>query len=155
MVSLHRILASLVSHGFLTENKITMNSLKSKFLITGIGLLFLIFYLVFFHQEALLSVSQKNMCKAKSKALNVGFSGILIRKYEDSSDHLKRKVEIMTNNGIFKSSFLASEVSGFYEEILVGDTLIKEKNSLEIEVIRSNDTLRYFLDYMCSTDRPS
>ena len=117
--------------------------------LTGIGLFFLIIYLNFFHQDTVLSVSQKNMCKAKTKALNVEFSGVLIRKYEDSSDHFKRKVEISSDEGIYKSSFLASEVSGFYEEILAGDSLIKGKNSLDVKVFRGNIQQSYFLDYIC------
>ena len=95
------------------------------------------------------------MCKAQAKALNVEFSGVLIRKYEDSSDHLKRKVEISSDKEIYKSSFLASEVSGFYEEVLVGDSLIKEKNSLEVKVIRGNIQKSYFLDYMCPSTNAS
>ncbi|MEM0940474.1 MAG: hypothetical protein AAF600_10110 [Bacteroidota bacterium] len=127
-----------------------MTTLRSKIVLTGIGILFLVFYLIFYRDSTVLLVSQKNMCRAKSKALDVEFSGVLIRKYEDRSDHLKKKVEISSNGGIYKSSFLASEVGGFFEKLIEGDSLVKEKNSLEVRIFRDENRLNYLLDFMCS-----
>jgi hypothetical protein len=126
-----------------------MNRFNNKMILTLIAFFLLIFYFIFYNQSTVLSIGERNMCKAKSKALDIEFSGVLIRKYKDKSDHLKKKVKIISNRGGFESSFLTSEMSGFFEELIEGDSLIKEMNSLEVRIFRGENHLNYFLDYMC------
>ena len=122
---------------------------NSYWILTGVGLLFLVVYFLFFHQTDFKSIRSRSMCKDKEKALNIEFSGVLIRKYEDKWDHLVKKVEIGSGEDLMKSSFLENEVSGLFGKIRVGDTLFKRKNSLEVIVIDGGDSISYFLDYRC------
>lgn len=89
------------------------------------------------------------MCKAKAKAEREVFNGVLQRKFKDEYDHLIEKLEIKSGDNVLRTSFLANDVSGFYDILIVGDSLVKEKNSISVTVYRNGKINIHTLDYLC------
>ena len=123
--------------------------LKTNFALTIIGLLVLLIFYFFSFDKWTESVLKSNMCKAKEKAIKVKLDGIVVKKYRNKRDHMVETVEINSVDKHIKSTFLANEVSGFYDQISVGDSLIKDEESLKIQLINNGVSRMFLLDYMC------
>ncbi|MEX0995496.1 MAG: hypothetical protein WDZ45_00445 [Flavobacteriaceae bacterium] len=73
------------------------------------------------------------------------FNGVVKDKYIDEFEHMYKKVILNTKNGSEYIFILNFERDDFYEFIQIGDTLIKPKNSLEVNLTRKSlDTTIYF-----------
>ena len=122
---------------------------KANFILTIIGLLlFLIFYLLYFDQWTE-NTRKSNMCKAKQKALSVNLNGTIQKRYRNKRNHMVETIEINSIDKNIRSTFLANEVSGFFDIISVGDSLIKDEGSLKIKVISNGIQKTFLLNYMC------
>jgi hypothetical protein len=75
------------------------------------------------------------------------YSGIVIDKYIDEGNHLRRIVELKHDIfGIDKRDFTFQSLD-FFDFIKVGDTLIKDSKSVKVEIKRMDlDTIIY-LDF--------
>ncbi len=72
---------------------------------------------------------------------NEYYSGVIIKKFIDREEHNFKKI-ILKENNLERTLLFDMEVGGIYEFFTVGDTLIKNKGSLKVRVIRKDiDTL--------------
>ncbi len=125
-------------------------NIKNKLKLTIIPVSLFLVFIVFFYDGVVLNVASSNMCKAHKKAVKISLDGLLTKKYRDSNDHMVKKLEIRLADGeIVRTSFLASEVSGFFDKIELGDSIIKNEGSLDVLLFRDEKKYVYTLDYMC------
>jgi hypothetical protein len=74
--------------------------------------------------------------------------GKVIDKYRLKWNRNSRELDISEAGGI-GHIYLIGERSGFWDNVQVGDSLIKESKSLRIHVIRGNQTIIYDLNHGC------
>jgi hypothetical protein len=81
-------------------------------------------------------------CYNNSYFLKTKFSGLVVRKFVDKSQHSTPTVEVkdVTNNAIKSVSFFG-DYSGLYHKIEVGDTVVKNPESLEVHFRKGNGRL--------------
>ncbi|HNP08494.1 MAG TPA: hypothetical protein PKN99_12755, partial [Cyclobacteriaceae bacterium] len=68
----------------------------------------------------------------------------------DGDNHNAKMVELQSGETILNTSFLILEVTGVFDQIRVGDFIVKENGSLKLEVKRNNSELDFILDYGCN-----
>lgn len=72
---------------------------------------------------------------------NKYYSGIIVKKYIDREEHNFKKI-ILKENHLERTLLFNMEIGGIYDFFTEGDSLIKEKGSLQVRVIRKDlDTL--------------
>ena len=90
------------------------------------------------------------MCEEKDRVSDtIEINGVVLRKYVDPNNHMVETLDIDVENKIVTTSFLANEQSAFYEKIMEGDSLVKKKGTLAIQIIRDDIIYDYTLDYKC------
>ncbi|HRW21694.1 MAG TPA: hypothetical protein PLO05_09845 [Bacteroidales bacterium] len=69
------------------------------------------------------------------------FQGTIIKKFIDKNEHSFKKV-IITENQDKRTILFDIETSGIYDYFEIGDSIIKEKGTLEVRIIRHDlDTI--------------
>lgn len=81
--------------------------------------------------------------------MEIEFKGILNKKYLDDKNHMAKTIEMLNGDKKFISTFLTLEQSNFFKVIKEGDSLVKEKESLNMKVVRNSQETDYLLDFMC------
>ena len=80
-----------------------------------------------------------NYSNEKSKLIKVS----IINKYRDDENHNERTIEYYSNSGnieVHQTRYIPS----LYENISIGDSLIKEKGSLAYQVKKKDTTLVFY-----------
>lgn len=95
-------------------------------------------------------IKKQGTCQdAEKMELNVEYNGIMLKKYIDKSNHLFEIIEIGNKNRIQKI-MLDWDESGMYEFVEIGDSIVKELNTLEVKVFRKNAKTTFIINYGCS-----
>lgn len=86
-------------------------------------------------------------CSEKDMMKKYEFSGIVLNKYYDYNNHNYNTINIIDiyNGKEFKLYFI-NERSGFYDSVVIQDTLIKIKNSLSIRNITKKRDFKLLYD---------
>lgn len=87
----------------------------------------------------------KARCEIYERILQENFSGIITMKFKNPNSHLRPTIEVHE-----KRFDIHLDKSGFYDFVMVGDSLIKEKGNPAISIYRNGEYLKTFiLDYEC------
>lgn len=90
-------------------------------------------------------------CEYRSMEIEkAAFCGIVSHKLIDKSDHMLKKISILNNHT--KDSInviIEGDTSGLYNFINVGDSIYKEKNSMETTIVRDSIKKVFFIDFGC------
>ncbi|MCB9044418.1 MAG: hypothetical protein H6554_11755 [Chitinophagales bacterium] len=76
------------------------------------------------------------------------FEGIVDKKYKDSMNHNKPTILIRKKGEVREVHFL-NDKSSFYSSVLVGDSINKKKNTLNVSVYAKTKKEIYKLNYGC------
>jgi len=114
-----------------------MNNLRKFWLaVSIIGVPFLIL----FFRDVIPSEEEQFEMAIRSYSI-MEFEGIVINKFIDEDEHLSQKI-MLGKDGVSKAVVFDIETSGIYDFIEIGDSLMKENESLMIRVIRNDlDTM--------------
>lgn len=85
-------------------------------------------------------------CKELNEKSDLHLHAFVVEKYLDSANHLYQTLILKdVNSGSHERVYFISDASSFYSSVCIGDTIIKEKNSLIINNITKNrfDTLKF------------
>ncbi|MFW6020444.1 MAG: hypothetical protein ACOCPM_07670 [Bacteroidales bacterium] len=101
--------------------------------------------------------SKSPQCRNEERILEAQWKSNVLKKFIDSTEHNYPTIVIFEYDTIFKKVvnweeelvFFDHEKSGFYDYVRVGDSIIKEKNSMDIRVIRGNKDTVFTIDYGC------
>jgi hypothetical protein len=128
--------------------------MKNKLIFISIGIVSLltITYLRF-NSKFFDRMVESKKCEHRLEANNLTFSGRITSKYTD--DRTFRWIEIYQNGEIEKVDIFVSEVNNAFEKVMTGDSLIKEKGTLNLRVVRNNDEFSIILDYGCPSSATS
>lgn len=85
-------------------------------------------------------------CENEKNVNNMKFEGKVLKKYLDKKEHLNPV--LITNDQPYKL-IIQIDISRFYEFVEVGDSLKKEKGSLDIRLIRTGLDTVFTIDYGC------
>ena len=72
-------------------------------------------------------------------------------KMIDNSNHNKPTLEV-SGSGVVKEIQFTNELSGFYDFVMIGDSVRKEEGSLNILVIRNSEIMENELSYGCEVE---
>ena len=116
---------------------------KPKKISLILGLLTIIFF-IFLAKER----SIEDCIRIRKTYVNKEYNGIINKKFEDKENHALPTFIIKEENerkifGSFRDN------SGLYEYSQVGDSIIKEKGSLEVKIIRDDEDTIFKLDFNC------
>lgn len=85
-------------------------------------------------------------CRMNKRVLPSSYSGVVTKKYKDKSDHNSPTLLLEANSKRTRISYLKPP---FYNQILLGDSLIKIENTLELTIIRNDSMFNLSLDHGC------
>lgn len=88
-------------------------------------------------------------CVFKSNSIKQIFiNGIIVKKFKDESDHNMKKITILNKNNDFNIA-VQGDQSGLYDFINIGDSIYKEKNSMEATIVRDSVKKAFIIDFGC------
>ncbi len=102
-----------------------------------------VFVILFF---ALWFLAPSGNCEAENSLKKEKFNGNVVKKYIDREQHLYPTLKLANYNRIVVVDY---DKSGFYPFVQIGDSLIKEKGSLDIRLIRNELDTVFTIDYGC------
>jgi len=84
-------------------------------------------------------------CEMYEEFLGLYFNGNIEAKYLDEEHHLNKTIEV---KGI--KIDIGLDISGLYEFIIIGDSLLKKQDENSVAVYRNNEHIRTFsVDFNC------
>jgi hypothetical protein len=120
--------------------------MKNKYIFLIIGVTFLLCIIIIKGDWSFLT---RNVhCSEKEIMKKYDFKAVVIEKYNDFKNHNYNSIIILDfeKNKKLKLYFI-NEKSGFYNNVIVKDTLIKQKNSLVITNVSQKKS--FSLKYNC------
>jgi len=88
----------------------------------------------------------KVRCELYDQILQESFSDIITRKFKNPNSHLRPTIEVHE-----KIIDIHLDTSGFFEFVIVGDSLVKESGNPKICIYRDGKFIKEFtLDYECN-----
>lgn len=125
---------------------------KAIVLIISIGIILTILILsIFPDRRNPTEQFQLDKCRWSRNMKEKAFSGVVIKKFKDESEHYFPTIMIdqIGEKSSIKIEF-QNELSGFYNFVKEGDTLHKESDTLQIVVARNNNQrVNKTLSYGC------
>ena len=116
--------------------------------ITHIQRVFLIIIIILvFHQCRI----KDHKCYAQSYGLAENFSGVVLDKFADSTNHNFDAIIIRNNEKDIKSYLFDGDITSLYETIQIGDSLVKKEGDLSLMVYRNKSFQIKKLDYGCES----
>jgi hypothetical protein len=118
---------------------------------TLIGILFLLLYIVL---GRYIPSGGLSLCDLEKSIKSESFKGILSLKYIDQEDHSHKKIEISGFDGQKIDLTITLEKTRFYDSIQIGDTLIKDTNTLNVFIKNETRGINkiHTLSYNCNED---
>ncbi|PKP11530.1 MAG: hypothetical protein CVU09_01495 [Bacteroidetes bacterium HGW-Bacteroidetes-4] len=123
--------------------------MKKKILINIISLICFGALFVLFLNNGFPDWFRNNACKTlTNRVKEQNFVGVLNDKYQNKKSHLDETL-IIDNNGKMLKLIVPTDKSGLYTFIEVGDSISKEKESMECYVKRDGIIKRFEIDFGC------
>ncbi len=123
--------------------------MKKKLIISTVA--FVIFFTLFkiFSSGNYPDFFANNGCHTLTERMRAArFCGIVDEKYLDKKSHMDETI-IVNNKKSEIMMIIPNELSGLYEFIEVGDSIFKEKESMECYIKRESITKRFEIDFGC------
>ena len=117
--------------------------MKNKISLLQTLLIIAVLLSVWCFQPSKLEVCQISLAKVKFTTYN----GLVVEKYIDVN-HAIPTIVVKSGDETFKIFDFRDE-SGYYEYVLVGDSVNKKSNSLEVNIKRSENIRKFIIDYDC------
>jgi len=117
--------------------------MKNKISLLQTLLIIAVLLSVWYFQPSKLEVCQISLAKVKFTTYN----GLVVEKYIDVN-HAIPTIVVKSGDETFKIFDFRDE-SGYYEYVMVEDSINKLSNSLEVNVIRSGSIKKFNIDYDC------
>ena len=114
-----------------------------------ITIVILAIFLAFFIKSGLTDWFSENACKTMTNRVkSLYVNGLIIDKYLDEKSHLHETLII--NNSEKKLMFIIpNDRSGLYSFVELGDSIFKEKESLECYIKRDSSLIRFEMNFGC------
>jgi hypothetical protein len=119
-----------------------------------VGILLMIYILLFGSPFNFIVENEikKANCLDRQNALEESIEGVVINKFRDKESHMWKTIEYSHKTKSSKSLILMNDRSGAYDFILPGDSILKNRNSLEFKITRSGVVTIYQLDFECKPE---
>lgn len=119
--------------------------------ILSVLVLLLVLFLSKFNNLTKTNQYEIDKCRWSSDMKKLRLSGIIVEKMIDNSNHNKPTLEV-SGSGVVKEIQFTNELSGFYDFVMIGDSVRKEAGDLNILVIRNGEIMEKELSYGCEED---
>ena len=97
-------------------------------------------------------VVNERRCSFEKKVNDQMLKGLLILKYDDKKARDLRTLKVLVGKDTINSEMFYYEATDFYEYLEPGDSLIKDKGSLQIKLIRDGKRKVHHLYYACEKE---
>lgn len=105
---------------------------------------------VFFILVLALILEKQAPCNRTKKYKAMYINGVVQEKYLDKKHHLDETLILLNQRQSKVELDMSVELSGFYDKVMLDDSLFKKKNSLDLSVYRDNQLLfTTQFDYGC------
>lgn len=116
---------------------------NSLFLIAATVLVIISFVILFWTGSDMYHNNAR--CRVYRNFLQDSFSETMINKYNDPHNHMKPTIAFNE-----KEICVSLDISGFYDFVMTGDSLVKVKEDSNIIIFRNGEFLKSFtLDFGC------
>lgn len=96
-------------------------------------------------------VKKERRCRNEESAMEKSLHGEITDKYVDRKNHNFKTIVIGDKTGMEKTStILATDVSGLFDKLEIGDYIVKESGSLKVVFANKIRQDSIILDYNCS-----
>ncbi len=123
---------------------------KLNYLLAPVALTALVLFFIFFKDDYLVQSTSEGRCKAEKYATNIEISGIVEKKYRNKWMNNIETLKINQSGEILRFTFLDNDVSGLFDILNVGDSIVKPKGDLAVLIIRDGKVNQYRLEYNCA-----
>ena len=90
--------------------------------------------------------SSQELCYQQyEKEKSISYSGIIVSKFRDSTDHFDRKIKLFESEKIL----MEWDESGLYEFLQPNDSIVKDTGSFEVRIYRDSIEYKFIIDYGC------
>jgi len=97
------------------------------------------------------SVNYTN-CLSGEHFRQIAFEGVVLRKYLDKSDHSTPIAELKNYKNSIEKIYLFGDHSGLFDRIAAGDSLKKNKGTIEILKMVNGDYVNFgYVDFNCDS----
>jgi hypothetical protein len=117
---------------------------KPKKISLILGVLTIAFFIVLAKHKA-----KEDCIQIRDMYVNVEYKGLIKMKFEDFENHAIPTLTIINEDKQNKIFGSFRETSGLYNYSQVGDSIIKEKGSLKVKIIRADKDTIFNLDFNC------
>lgn len=109
-------------------------------------LIFFVIMIIFIMYENFFQPSY--WCKLSKEFKESSYRGVVVKKFIDKENHSAKMILIKHNDKIIDMN-LDSDTTSYFEYVNVGDSIIKAKESVNLEVIKRNQIKDFSLYFGC------
>lgn len=109
-----------------------------------LGALTIVFFIVLAKRNA-----KVDCIRLRETYINMEYKGLIMQKFEDMENQALPTLTIISEKKQSKTFGSFRETSGLYNYSQVGDSIIKEKGSLKVQILRADKDTIFNLDFNC------
>lgn len=117
---------------------------KPKMISLILGALTIVFFIVLAKRNA-----KVDCIRLRETYINMEYKGLIMQKFEDMENQALPTLTIISEKKQSKTFGGFRETSGLYNYSQVGDSIIKEKGSLKVQILRADKDTIFNLDFNC------
>jgi hypothetical protein len=117
---------------------------KPKIISLILGVLTIVFFVVLAKHK-----TKEDCIRIGEMYVNMEYKGLIKQKFEDMENHALPTLTIINEGKQSKTFGSFRETSGLYNYSQVGDTIIKERGSLIVKILRVDKDTIFNLDFNC------
>lgn len=117
---------------------------KPKMISLILGALTIVFFIVLAKRNA-----KVDCIRLRETYINMEYKGLIMQKFEDMENQALPTLTIISEKKQSKTFGSFRETSGVYNYSQVGDSIIKEKGSLKVQILRADKDTIFNLDFNC------
>lgn|SRR5690554_1291079 len=117
---------------------------KPKMISLILGALTIVFFIVLAKRNA-----KVDCIRLRETYINMEYKGLIMQKFEDMENQALPTLTIISEKKQSKTFGSFRETSGLYNYSQVGDSIIKEKGSLKVQILRADKDTIFNLDFNC------
>lgn len=117
---------------------------KPKMISLILGALTIVFFIVLAKRNA-----KVDCIRLRETYINMEYKGLIMQKFEDMENQALPTLTIINEKKQSKTFGSFRETSGLYNYSQVGDSIIKEKGSLKVQILRADKDTIFNLDFNC------
>jgi hypothetical protein len=134
-----------------------MNRMKTKLIVSSVIIVITAITLWIVYQSPsanlISDALDRSRCEDEQRALPITLYGLVTRKFRDKESHMWETIEYRNNEGLQRSLIFMNDRSGAFDYLMVGDSVQKASQSLDVRIVRAGNQVSYDLAFGCNDSK--